>query len=99
VENVANTRFFCKDVGRNRAWDRLDPKLWMIGYDRTVDIHIHPWGLPSHVTLGLCPYIPSFYLSRGGCRFLLLYWVVALMVYRSSASPVLQLSRYTLVNK
>jgi hypothetical protein len=49
-------------------------------YDRTVDLHVHPWGLPSHVTLGLCPYIPSFYLSRGEGRFLLLYRVVALMV-------------------
>src|SRR5690606_16787613 len=57
-----------------------------------------PWGLPSHVTLGLCPYIPSFYLSRGGCRFLLSYGVIALMEYGSSASPVLPLSLLFTVN-
>src|SRR5690606_31261340 len=58
-----------------------------------------PWGSPSHVTLGLCPYIPSFYLSRGGCRFSLLYRVVALTVCRASASPVLPLSSCSHVNK
>lgn len=39
----------------------------------------YPRGLPSHVTPGRCPYIPSFFLTRGGGRFLLLYRVVALM--------------------
>jgi hypothetical protein len=86
-----DTYFSARAGDGNRAWDPFS-KLWIKWYDRTVDLHFRPRGLPSHVTLGLCPYIPSFYLSRGGGRFLLPYWVVALMEISPSASPVLLLS-------
>jgi hypothetical protein len=65
-------------VGRNRDWHAFT-NTWNTNMFAPLDVHTFPWRLPSHVTLGLCPHIPSFYLSRGGCRFLLLYLVVALM--------------------
>jgi hypothetical protein len=64
---------------RNRDWCRFT-NTWNINMFAPLDVHAVPCGLPSHVTLGLCPHIPSYYLSRGGCRFLLLYWVLALTV-------------------
>ena len=62
----------------NKDWCCVT-NTWNENMFAPLDAHMFPCGLPSHVTLGLCPHIPSYYLSRGGCRFLLLYWVVALM--------------------
>jgi hypothetical protein len=81
---------------RNRDWRYLT-NTWNKNMFAPLDVHTFPCGLPSHVTLGLCPHIPSYYLSRGGCRFLLLYWVVALMEWLLRlirASVCLGLYRY-----
>ena len=50
-------------------------------YDRTVDLHVFPWGLPSHVTLGLCPYIPSLHLSKVWRPIVFSGWGCALIGY------------------
>ncbi|MGG1619722.1 hypothetical protein, partial [Paenibacillus sp. NRS-1781] len=67
---------------------------WGIFPNPQIRSMIAPWistlsldGLPSHITPGRCPYIPSFGLSRGGRRFLLLYGVVALMELIPAAAP------------
>jgi hypothetical protein len=81
--------------------EREEPSDWTCGcaetramprflkYGRTLDVHIHLCGLTSHVSRGLfrARVIPSFCLSKGGCRVMLPARVIALINALVPANP------------